>query len=182
MSNAILNKTTYTLYLSSADKISGTNNNATYQVNFDDFLPRKYNNYKMNWCCSTAGGTYKDNSSLGYSGAKVFVDFGVTTFSFDTSTKSQSNCIGYIYRDPQGTTTTSNALSCCFGQNAPKTINRPNQNMITIKIYNLKSPTVLLTDTDNASPSVASGDCTSYSLTMEFTPIDDRLVANEADI
>ena len=249
MSQTILNKTTYALYLSSADKISGTNNNATYQINFDDFLPRKYNNYKMIWNLSTTGGLYKDSSSqlynvnaiigIGvnvltfnsttnlfvgmavsglnipanayitavtantsvtlnvyttgsipnattitftgaiYAGAKVYCNFGGTTYSFDTGTKSQSSCIGYINRDPQGTTTSSNTLSCFYSQNPPKTINRPNQHILNIQIYNSQTPAVLFVNTDALGNAIS--DCTAYNLTMEFLPIEESLVANEAD-
>ena len=34
------NKKTYNLYLQSTDRISGTNNNPTFYVNWDAFLPR----------------------------------------------------------------------------------------------------------------------------------------------
>ena len=244
MSFSILNKTTYNLYLSSNDRVGGTNNNATYQVNFDDFLPRKYNNYKMIWNLSTTGGLYKDTTSINanvnaiiatgnttlvfasttgmfigmsvsgvgipsntyitavaagtsvtinnltttsipsgttmsftgsiYAGAKVYCNFGGTTYSFDTSNRGASSCIGYINRDPQGTTTSSNTLSCFYSQNPPKTINRPNQHIITIQIYNSQTPLVLFANTDANGNALT--DCTAYNMTMEFLPIEDSLV------
>ena len=65
-----LDKPSYTLFLNSTDKISGTNNNANYQVNWDDFLPREIENYKVVYSFQTAGGFYRDN----------FAQFKVITF------------------------------------------------------------------------------------------------------
>ena len=53
-----LDKNSYTLFLNSSDKVSGTNNNANYDVNWDDFLPRDINNYKVVFSFQTAGGYY----------------------------------------------------------------------------------------------------------------------------
>jgi hypothetical protein len=85
MSFSILNKTTYNLYLSSNDRVGGTNNNATYQVNFDDFLPRKYNNYKMIWNLSTTGGLYKDTTSIS-ANVNAIITTGVATLTFGSTT------------------------------------------------------------------------------------------------
>lgn len=38
---------TFTVILNSINKISGTNNNALYNVPWDTFLPRKFNEYKI---------------------------------------------------------------------------------------------------------------------------------------
>ena len=48
LSNNLENKS-YTLFLSSTDKITGTNNNASFQINWDDFLPRNFLDFKMNF-------------------------------------------------------------------------------------------------------------------------------------
>ena len=53
---------TYSLVLNSADKVSGTNNNATFQVNWENFLPEKYDRYKMIFTFQTTGGYYGDNT------------------------------------------------------------------------------------------------------------------------
>ena len=58
-----LDKCSYTLFLSSTDKVSGSNNNASYQVNWDDFLPRDIEYYKTVFSFQTAGGYYRDNYS-----------------------------------------------------------------------------------------------------------------------
>ena len=318
MSYSILKKTTYEVYLSSADKVSGTNNNATYEINFHDLLPLKYKAYKMIWNLSTSGGLYKDSSNITsninvalsagvnklkfastvgmyagmlvtglnippntyvtystntasqttntngiaasgsynltfgtsgwytgqyvgmlvtglniqpdtyitvvspsnyttlskpitgsipsgtpisftgfvnvsnsttgiipsgtsilvtgsiYGGAKVYCDFGGTSYSFDTSSKGPSQCVDYITRDPQGTTTSSNTLSCFYSQNCPKTMSRPSQNTVTIQIYNSQTPNLLFVNTDSLGNALT--DCTPYNMTMEFLQIEDSLV------
>lgn len=162
-------KTSYNLYLSSADKISGTHNNAMYEVHFNDFLPEKYDQYKVVFSMQTSGGYYKDNGTTVYSTAKVNVDFGGKSFSYDTATKSESLTLGYIARDIQSTTSTSNVLSCFYNYNAAKTISRPTTNIINIKIINLQSNTAFVT-TDAGG--TAQGDMTPYSMLIEFQPID----------
>ena len=61
MSNStILSDKSYTLFLSSADKVSGTNNSANFNVNWDSFLPREYSIYKVTFSFQSGGGNYKD--------------------------------------------------------------------------------------------------------------------------
>ena len=109
-----------------------------------------------------------------YAGAKVYCNFGGTSYSFDTSSKGPSQCIGYITRDPQGTTTSSNTLSCFYSQNCPKTISRPSQHIISIQIYNSQTPALYFVNTDSVGNALT--DCTPYNMTMEFLPIEDSLV------
>ena len=90
MSNYI-DKSTYSLVINSADKISGTNNNAIYSVNFQDFLPQNYDKYKVIVSAQTVGGNYLDSltGSL-YGSAKLLIDFNCRQYSWETSKKSQS--------------------------------------------------------------------------------------------
>ena len=76
------NDPTYTLVLNSNDKISGTNNNATFQVNWKDFLPEEYDKYKMVYTFQTTGGYYGDGSYLKTNG---------------TSATGSTTSIGVIY-------------------------------------------------------------------------------------
>ena len=65
MSNILTNSLetkSYTLFISSVDKVSGTNNNATFNVNWDSFLPREYDAYKVAFSYQSGGGSYKDSS------------------------------------------------------------------------------------------------------------------------
>ena len=324
-----LDKCSYTLFLSSTDKVSGSNNNASYQVNWDDFLPRDIEYYKTVFSFQTAGGYYRDNysqfqiSNIGastqpsfqtataptynastgytsilisvitnifyannyivvggtnyliiqgatvigntmivqgnptialnttylginytqltgntianyqgslsvgqiinsngisftilnvanlntnatniivsgqptnsnlplnttlyasnnttYNGCKVVCNLLGRTRSFDTSTKSPSLTLGYGFRDVQIATSNSNCLSTFYMQNPPKTIQRPNQNIITIQIYNnsnvytngLLTQNQLLVNTDYFSNPLT--DMTGYSMIIEFIPVD----------
>ena len=56
----VVDSTSYTKVIKSADKISGTNNNATYQVNWRDFLPDNYQCYKVAFSFQTIGDYYGD--------------------------------------------------------------------------------------------------------------------------
>ena len=52
---------TYSLVLNSFDKTYGTNNNATFQVNWNDFLPAEYDQYKIKYSFFSNGGFYLDD-------------------------------------------------------------------------------------------------------------------------
>ena len=246
-------KETYSLFISSTDKISGSNNNGQYNINWDDFLPRGYNFFKMIFNFQTSGGNYKDFSGTGYSQAtagavtastsvtltaanpniavgmvvsntsivshcyvtaingtalklsspqtissgttltfnavnffaagKVVFNTGGKSHSFDTKSMSQSSTIGYIHRDIQTSASSSNTLSCFFSQNAPKTISRPNQNVVTISIYNACPTTAtngLLVDTNTSGNALAS-DMNNWNMIIEFVPIEDSIQPNHVN-
>jgi hypothetical protein len=333
-----LDKNSYTLFLNSTDKVSGTNNNANYDVNWDDFLPRDIDNYKVVFSFQTAGGYYRDNFSqfkvtvltapvqctyqasavvynaltnstslvisvlingplllnnnvlyggksylitqqanavgdtlivqgnlsvplnttlyaefytqitcdtvngytgslsvgqainnngksfpivkigtptgpippaisppnaatliivMGvvysaqipvnsvvyasnnstYNGCKIVANFLGQSKSFDTNSKCPSLTLGYGFRDVQISTSNSNCLSTFYMQNPPKTIQRPNQNLLNIQIYNNSNvytngslvQNQLLVNTDYFSNPLA--DMTSYSMIIEFIPL-----------
>ena len=272
----VVDSTTYSLVINSVDRVSGTNNNATFQVNWKDFLPDDFQSYKMAFSFQSSGGYYGDGSyasagaNLGsiasiiapaatalaantltlannvglivgqtvvcstgissgttitaingnaitissptvssiaanttfyfynaanlnqatFSSARVlFLNQG-RSFSFDTSNKGPSTNIGILQRDIQVATSKSNSLSCFYCQNAPRTIDRPNQNLLTINIMNnysfsggvtsysngvpnygtVTSNQNFLTDT-NATGSVILPDMTPYTMLIEFIPI-----------
>lgn len=164
-------KITYTLYINSNDKISGLNNNANFNVQWNTFLPIQYDFYKMVFSFQSIGGYYKDNGTTAiYSSAKIVFNTQGKTFSFDTSTIGSSNTIGFIQRDIQTSTSSSNTLSCFYMQNPPKTINRPNQNIINVSIINTYTNGAFV-NTDNSATSVPQADMTAWSMIIEFIPI-----------
>jgi hypothetical protein len=174
MSYNNLDKITYTLILNSNDKISGDNNNATFDINFDTFLPREYSTYKVMFNFSTVGGYYVDNTYATvpymFSSAKIYANFATKQFSYDSSLNCGSTMLGLITRDPQTTQSSSNTLSSSYLENAPKTINRPNQNVFTVSIYNNYITNTLLTDTNEIGNALAD-DMTAWTMIMEFIPI-----------
>ena len=174
MSYNSLEARSYTLYLSSADKVSGTNNNATFYVDWQNFLPNAYNEYKVIFCMSTAGGYYKDGTTTTYSIARVSCDFGgCRQFCYDTNKRGPGTVIGTISRDQQTSTSSSNVLSAFYYQNAARTISRPTMNYMTVSFTNLSTGSALVTTDSNGT---ASSDMTSYVLQMEFIPILSSLV------
>ena len=78
--------------------------------------------------------------------------------------------MGLIYRDIQSSTSSSNALSCYYLYNPPRTITRPQSNYITIKILNQYSG-VGLTDTNAAG--VPLSDMTQYTMMIEIIAIEE---------
>lgn len=56
----VVDAVTYSLVINSVDRISGTNNNATYQINWQDFLPTDYATYKIAFSFQSSGGYYSD--------------------------------------------------------------------------------------------------------------------------
>jgi len=54
------NEKSYSLVINSADKISGTNNNATYSIDWEQFIPRDISNYKVAYSFQSVGGYYSD--------------------------------------------------------------------------------------------------------------------------
>ena len=176
-------KEAFTLFISSTDKISGTNNNGQYNINWDDFLPRGYNFFKMTFNFQTSGGYYKDFTGNVFAAGKIVFNTGGKSHSFDTKTMSQSNTIGYIQRDIQTSASSSNTLSCFFSFNSPKTISRPNQNVVTISIYNTCTTTAtnnLLVDT-NAAGTALTGDMNNWNMIIQFVPIDDSIQPNHVN-
>ena len=165
-----MNKKSYTVYINSNDKMVGTkNNNATYQINWDDFIDRKYNSYKVNWNLTTSSGFYFDTLDNLMENAKVYIDFGSKSFSFDTGTKSNSNCIGFIHRTNGNVDDVKFSLSANYLRNCPKMINRPTQNFIQVQIIN-SFDGLLFTNT--GSTGIKEEDMTSYNLCLEFIPVE----------
>jgi hypothetical protein len=134
-----------------------------------------------------------DVSPVNFSAARIAMSTGTRSFSFDTSTKAPSINLGIIQRDIQTSQTKSNTLSSFYCQNPPRTIGRPNQNLVTISVYNncffqggITSNTGaagstfsttstnmnLLTDT-YANGSNFFSDMTPWSMFIEFIPVKD---------
>lgn len=179
------NEKSYTVYISSNDKVNGNNNNGNYQINWDSFLPRKYQYYKCIFNFATSAGNYRDwtttstinsiavlnvNTGLTYSSARVNFDMLGTSCSFDTSSRGPSKTLGYVYRDPQSSGSSGNSLQSFYMQSPPKTIARPTQDYVNISLYNTCnyfSNNTLLTDTNsNSTTSTFSGTISGVQSTM----------------
>ena len=119
---------------------------------------------------------YASNNTT-YNGCKIVANFLGQSKSFDTSSKCPSLTLGYGFRDVQISSSNSNCLSTFYMQNAPKTIRRPNQNLLNIQIYNnsnvftngVLTQNQLLVNTDYFSNPLT--DMTAYSMIIEFIPL-----------
>ena len=159
----------YNLYLSSNDKVSGTNNNAVFNVNWEAFLPRDFDTYQITFNMNVVAGYYKDVAgTTSLSHVKIVLDTQGRSWSYDTSTSGPSLTLGYANREPSNAQSSLNGFNAFFGYNAPKTINKPTQNQINIKMYNVQG-LALLTNTDNNG--VAAADMTAWVMTLSFTPV-----------
>ena len=180
--NYSLDSMSYSVVISSADKISGTNNNGFYNVSWDSLLPRQYQKYKVAFTFQTTAGTYKDqtySTYIAFSSATVRVNWGGRSYSYDTNTKGASINLGVIAIDPQSTTTVSNTLGCYYLYNPPRTISRPNQDLVNISIYNQYN-NALLVDTNASGAATLLSDMTAWTGYFEFVPIrDDDIVKSQ---
>jgi len=138
------NKKTYNLYLSSNDKISGTHNNPTFNVNWDAFLPRnKY--FSVNFSFVSCAGQYADcvitTQSLYNSIIKINCNLQDTHFSSDTSSQSTTMNLGYAGIDCAYVIsyTKGNSYIANYLSNPSKVLIRPTNSQLTFWIYNLSA-------------------------------------------
>jgi len=140
------NKKTYNLYLSSTDRISGTHNNPTFNVNWDTFLPKnKY--FSVNFSFVSAAGIYADcviaSQNFYNSAIKINCNMQDTHFSTDTSSQSTTMNLGYCGIDcayvVTGGFTKGNSYIAPYLSNPSKVIIRPQNTQLTFWIYNLSA-------------------------------------------
>jgi hypothetical protein len=96
MSNIFTNNLetkSYTLFISSIDKTSGTNNQSSFNVNWDDFLPKEWNEYKMTFAFQSGGGYYKDSSFTNNSNTGTG---GTNTITLTVSGSTGTPVVGMI--------------------------------------------------------------------------------------
>jgi len=164
---------TYNLYISSSDKISGTNNNAVFFVNWSSFLPQKYQKYKVRYAFQSVSGWYVDSANSTYNTCKIVADFNCGSSTYDTATSGQSKTLGFANRDLLQQAPIYNTFSSPINQSPEKTISTPNQGNINIQLYNtgLQNYTFnqLLVSTDVGG--IPETDCTGWNLILEFTPL-----------
>lgn len=165
-----LENESYILYLSSADKQSGTNNNANFNINFNSFLPNhKYKRYKLKYAFNCQPGYYKTTSTTGYANLRIECDFGVG-LSYSSSNDAPSPIIGFADIVIISLTNNSNFYVGDSLRYYGKVINKPNQSNINIKIYNNYDDSLLV---DTNSSGVLQGDMTAWNMVLEFIPISD---------
>lgn len=157
----------YLLFLNSQDKISGSNNDATFYINWDTFLPRKPEQYEMSFMFNSGSGHFTDNgpNTHFYTSAKIKADFQGKNYTYDTATKSQSLVLGAIRRTIQSTYAD---FSCIMDYNPKKIIQNPNQQFLNIQILNPNSDKPLVDNRGTTSTAVG-GTITNASGTTLLT-------------
>ena len=116
------------------------------------------------------GPSIGSNGSVVYSGARLTCNLLGRSYSFDTSNKGSTYTLGVLQRDIQTASSSSNSYSAFYLNFPPKTMSRPNQNLITINFYNSFNNQLL---TDTSTTGVPSTDMAPYTLMLEFTPINE---------
>jgi hypothetical protein len=177
-----LDKKTFTLFLSSNDKVSGTNHQATFNINWASFLPQDYTTFKVVYSFQTAGGYYVDTTGTSnFNNCKIVIDFGCRSYSYDSSTNAPSQVLGFAQRDIQTTATSSNSFTTFFYQFPAKTINRPTQNSVVVSIYNTSLQNglnnQLLVNTNAAG--VLQADMTAWTMALEFIPVETSKISDQ---
>lgn len=170
-----MSKKTFNVFINSADRISGTHNNATYDINWESMFPHNPHiandeqNYSVSMTLTTSAGYYGNYGTTYHTGARVMAYFAAKNWSYDTSTYSRSHVLGHIIRD--GSTA---FLSSASADNPVRVMKRPTINQLTISIYNMNlngnatNPLLLQTNAGNTAEDV---DMTPYYMILSFTEV-----------
>jgi hypothetical protein len=166
----------YQVVIKSSDNIAtaGKNNTGTFVINWDDFLPRHYQRFKLNFTFATEGGYYMDTASTNVCTGYINMNFGGRSQSYETGKQGETFLLGQIYKQFSTFSTPSQIFKCFLQENPYKIIYRPNQNILTIDIYNQSTNTLLQT-TNNAG--AYSGDMTKWVLILNLIPIEDSYMS-----
>jgi hypothetical protein len=155
-------KKTYTLVLRSANKSSGTNSNANYLINWETILPKQYQVFNLKVTMMT------ELFTLGTDPASVETRINLGKVSL-WDTNNLDNLVHHsrlttVYTDGTDTYTWYESLNNNFNY----TIQRPNNNIITIKNYSFEE-TADNPTTSTIFTSDNNGEL-KYIMYLEFTP------------
>ena len=156
----------FNLYISSTDKISGTNNNGVYQVNFNDFLDHKYDKYKINFTLNTVSSNYINSANNSYSSCSVNLNTNTRFYSFSTTTKSHASTIGFLTKSADSTFLYNKPMD-----NLDTIIQRPSSNSLTLSFLNLENNALLVATDASGNP---LGDMSNFNALFTFIPIVDQ--------
>lgn len=173
---------TYTIRLSSINKLSGNNNNATYALNLSNLLPPEVEYWKvqMYFTCNTSYYLDAIDSAFGtvtrdLEKAYILMNCSTKPLSLDNITNGSNSYLGMIRRiittqniddaipPVKGTATAYYYADNCV--NPPTTIKKPEDGLLQFTILSTQSNTVLV-DTDEAGLLVA--DMTNYVMILSF--------------
>lgn len=167
----------YTFVLNSRDKISGSNNSATYNILFSR-LAREYKYYSVSFTFTTDPAFFTDtydtvgNVNITYSSETGHIRTNLLSQTSINTANSPSTVLGIIVRNfnTLNTTTTNNIcyLYANDTMNQDVVVLRPELDQITIDLF-VNSGDTPLVSTNTLG--VLQADSPPYILIMKFTPI-----------
>ena len=157
---------TYTLVLRSVNKTSGTNSNASFVINWERLLPPEYQEFNVKVSMMTEAIEY--NPTLDPSAIEARIFLGKVSLQ-DTS---NIDCLVHHCRvnnllNNSSTTTYANFES--FNKDHIYSIQRPQDNIINIKIYNFEA--IIASSTYSTIYTSNQDGEPNYLLYLEFSPI-----------
>lgn len=169
----------YSFLLNSRDKISGTNNNAVYNLMFS-ILPREYKYYKVGFSFYTDPAIFvdtinADNINVDYSSESGRILTNLLLQNSMRTDNSPSNQLGFITRSTstQNNVATNHVCYICAdkGTNQEIVVLRPDVDQIQIFILAGTGDGVPFVSTSTNGTKQA--DLPPYLLHLQFTPVKD---------
>ena len=169
----------YSFLLNSRDKISGTNNNAVYNLMFS-ILPRDYKYYKVGFSFYTDPAVFvdtinADNINVDYSSESGRILTNLLLQNSMRTDNSPSNQLGFITRSTstQNNVATNHVCYICAdkGTNQEIVVLRPDVDQIQIFILAGTGDGVPFVSTNTSG--VKQADLPPYLLHLQFTPVKD---------
>jgi hypothetical protein len=148
----------YSAIIQSSAKTYGSNNQATFFFNADAILPQRWSEYGVKL-------TFMGDEAANYTvqNWQVLLNAGTRTFSFNASSQSQSNFIGFVKND-------GNSMSCSISDNPGISMCRPSSGNIPIEIRGIDGSLVTTT---------SGSDVNAWMAVLTFEPITSSLVVNQ---
>jgi hypothetical protein len=167
---------TYTFVINSTERLSGTANNGTYNVNFR-ILPRDIKYFRVTFSFYTKSSYYRDviaaNNTITYTCGNGYIYTTLVAPKSVETDGSPTTILGFWQK--QAVPTDINAhpylnylYSGIENTSVPLTVLRPVNENISIGIFPLCSLTPVV-DTDHAG--VLLSDMTDWVLTLNFEPV-----------
>lgn len=156
-------KETYNLVINSADKVTGTNNNGTYNVDYSSLLRHFPANqkFRLKWSLSSIY-TATTTSVTTHHTFSVYVDFGTRNNQQDTKGNNSIDLLGFGELVPWHPTNTTLRHSY---ENTYTTITKPINSQISVLLKYVDESGLYL---------IGSSQVPNFSLKIELQPIYDE--------
>jgi hypothetical protein len=176
----------YTFVIRSQDKISGTNNNSSYNINFR-ILPDEIKYYNIHYTFYTTPAFYYDhidtgpsiNNLCGNGWIECNLPFTKSSQSNGSPTKILGNWVRQVDNNADAGTLASGVTAVCYLQavngttNVPRVISRPYIETLNVAVYNSFSNNLM---TDSNIDGTLKSDMTNWILTLNLEPVFDDML------